>query len=75
MMPRYDATITMQKRSSINYKGLLGKTSGSKKGGIRIEENITTIKIIISAEDMASFRAAFNSITKDIGVIENVSKI
>lgn len=72
---RYSAVVAVKKSAKISYRGLLGKMIGQKKGKIKIEETKETIKVTITADDISSFRAAFNSITKDISVIESVSKI
>lgn len=74
-MARYEVKITIKKSAKLNYRKLLGKEAGLKKGRIKINESADAIKIGISADDVSSFRAAFNSLTKDIGIIENVSKI
>jgi tRNA threonylcarbamoyladenosine modification (KEOPS) complex Pcc1 subunit len=69
----YTTHITMPKKWPINYKSIIGINKKSKRAGIKIKESNDIIEVLIESEDVAAMKASFNSITRDVQVVENAS--
>ncbi len=67
-MAKYTAEIIVP----TNVKGIL-KSDRRSRGSVKIKSGRQT-SIIVESDDMASFKAALNSVTRDLLVIDSSSR-
>ena len=71
----YEAVITLHKSAKINYTKLIGNLRMYKRSVIEIGETPEAFSVKINAADPTALKASFNSILRDIQVIESVRKV
>jgi len=74
-MPRkqsklFHALVKIPKSRGSKYMGIIGTGKERERSRTKVKEGKDTITIEVTASDMASLRASFNAITRDIQVVE-----
>jgi tRNA threonylcarbamoyladenosine modification (KEOPS) complex Pcc1 subunit len=71
----YEAKITIEKISKINYGKVLGDIREHKRSGMSIKETPNTLEIHIKTSDITALRASINNIIRDLQVVESAQKV